>query len=376
MTQPPDSKVVPSLTVVVPSFNQAETIEHTLTSILDHNNLDGLEVLIFDSMSTDGTSKILDQWESRCTIIREKDRGQSDAINKGFIKAKGDIVCWLNSDDIFFPQTIDQVRQKFSENPSSQVISGRGVHLYQDGAFKILFPENLNSEKLLSKDLQINILQPAVFFRRDLLEKLGGINPTLNYVMDWDLWYRFIKASAVWLTVDDFYSAARTHPKTKTSSGGLTRLFEHWRVARKHTGLWFPRSTLGLFFSWGLEDAPQPLSLFFKLAYNLKSFCRFKVIKPNINNSQFCQGQAQITFPWYGGEISFIKIEIEFYNLDYPLENINVNINGQPFSQKFIPAGGKKIITIDQKFETNLFNLSILTEPPVQFRILKVTPSV
>ena len=267
----PSNKNIPSLTVVVPSFNQANTIEQTLTSILDHNNLEGLEVLVFDSMSTDETSEILDQWESHCTIIREKDRGQSDAINKGFIKAKGDIVCWLNSDDIFFPHALDQVRQKFLENPSAEVINGQGVHLYQDGGFKIPFPENLDLKKTMPNDLQIDILQPTIFFRRDLLEKLGGINTRLRYVMDWDLWYRFIKEKAVWLTVGDFYSAARVHPKTKTSSGGLSRLFEHWQVAKKHTGTWFPRSTLGLFFSWGLEDAPKLLSSLFKLVYNLKS---------------------------------------------------------------------------------------------------------
>ena len=124
---------IPSITVVVPSFNQANTLKQTLTSILDHNNSEGLEVLVFDAMSTDGTLDILNQWANRCTIIREKDRGQSDAINKGFIKAKGDIICWLNSDDIFFPHALDQVRQRFSENPSTQVVSGRGVHLYQDG---------------------------------------------------------------------------------------------------------------------------------------------------------------------------------------------------------------------------------------------------
>ena len=376
MSSHPSNKIFPSLTVVVPSFNQANTLEQTLTSILDHNDPEGLEVLVFDSMSTDETSEILDQWESHCTIIREKDRGQSDAINKGFIKAKGDIICWLNSDDIFFPQALDQVRQKFSENPSSQVISGRGVHLYQDGAFKISFPENLDFGKALSQDLQINILQPTVFFRRDLLEKLEGINPQLNYVMDWDLWYRFIKEKVIWLTVDDFFSAARVYSKTKTSSGGLPRLFEHWRVARKHTGSWFPSSTLGLFFSWGLEDAPQPLSLIFKLAYNLKFIFRFKEIKPNIHNSQFCQGKTHITFPWYGGQINSTKIELEFDNFDNLPENINLNINDQSFVRKLNRRLTNQIITIDHQFEKNLFNICISTEFPMRFRVLKVTPSV
>ncbi|MEC7785730.1 MAG: glycosyltransferase, partial [Nitrospinota bacterium] len=149
---------MPSITVVVPSFNQANTLDQTLISIMDHNNSEGLEVLVFDSMSTDWTSKVLDKWESRCTIIREKDGGQSDALNKGFIKAKGEIICWLNSDDIFFPNALDQVRQRFLENPSAEIVSGRGVHLFQDGGFKIPFPENINSEESSFKDFQIDIL--------------------------------------------------------------------------------------------------------------------------------------------------------------------------------------------------------------------------
>ena len=367
---------MPSITVVVPSFNQANTLDQTLISIMDHNNSEGLEVLVFDSMSTDWTSKVLDKWESRCTIIREKDGGQSDALNKGFIKAKGEFICCLKSDDFFFPNALDQVRQRFLENPSAQVISGRGVHLYQDGGFKIPFPENLNFEESSFNDFLIDILQPTVFFRRDLLEKLGGIDPTLHYVMDWDLWCRFIREKAIWLKVDDLYSAARVHPKTKTSSGGLSRLLEHWRVARKYTGSWFPRSSLGLFFSWGLEDAPQPLSLLFKIAYNLKFFFLFKEIKPNIHNSQFCQREKHISFPWYGDKANSIKIELEFNNFENLPENITLKINDQSFNPKLNRTLKNQIITIDQEFETNLFNLSILTDLPVQFRILKVTPSV
>jgi glycosyltransferase involved in cell wall biosynthesis len=369
-------KKISSLTVVIPSFNQAETIEQTLTSILDHNNLEGLEVLVFDSMSADGTSEILERWKNRCTIIQEKDKGQSDAINKGFIRAKGDIVCWLNSDDIFFPHALDQVRQKFAENPSTEVISGQGVHLYQDGGFKIPFPKTIDFDKSSSNDFQIDILQPTVFFRRDLLERLGGINPKLHYVMDWDLWCRFIKENANWLTVDDFFSAARVHPETKTSSGGLQRLFEHWRIARKHTGLWFPKSTRGLFFSWGLEDAQPPLSSLFKLVYNLKSFCRVGEVKPNFHSSQFCEGKTQITFPWYGGKTNSINIELEFHNIHSLPEKITLNINGQSFNKKLTGKEKKQTITIDSTFVTNAFKVSISTEAQVRFRVLKVMPCI
>jgi glycosyltransferase involved in cell wall biosynthesis len=369
----PSPKNIPSITVVVPTFNQAKTLDQTLTSIMDHNNSEGLEVLVFDSMSTDGTSKVLNKWENRCTIIREKDRGQSDAINKGFRKAKGEIICWLNSDDIFFPNALDQVRQSFSENPATQVLSGRGVHLFQDGGFKITFPENLDFGKSVSNDFQTDILQPTVFFRRDLVEKIGGINPRLNYVMDWDLWCRFLKAKAIWLTVENFFSAARVHSATKTSSGGLLRLFEHWQTTKKYTGSFLPRSTRRVFFSWGLEDAPQPISSLFKLAYNLKSFFLFKEIIPNIHNAKFCQGETHIKFPWYGGRSNSIKIELEFDNLP---ENITLDINDKSFVRKSSSELKKQIITIDQPFEQILFNLRISTETSVRFRVLKITPLV
>ncbi len=363
---------LPSLTVVIPSFNQAETIEQTLVSILEHNNLEGLEVLVFDSMSTDGTSEILEKWKSRCAVIQETDKGQSDAINKGFVRAKGDIVCWLNSDDLFFPHALDRVRQLFAHDPEAQIISGRGVHLFQDGGFKILFPEKINFEELFSNNLQIDVLQPSVFFRRDLLESIGGINPKLHYVMDWDLWCRFIQTKAIWRTVDDYFSAARIHPTTKTSSGGFLRLFEHWRIARKHTGFWFPKSTWNLFLSWGLEDAPQPLSCLFEIAYGLKSLIRFGKIKPSFHSPQYCQSQTQITFPWYGGKAKSIVIELELHNPENPPETISIEINGQSFSRKITRKEAKQVIVIEQPYDENVFNVSILTEPTVEFRVIKV----
>ncbi len=95
------------------------------------------------------------------------------------------------------------------------------------------------------------------------------------------------------------------------------------------------------------------------------------MIKPNIHNSQFCQGETHIKFPWYGGKVNSIKIELEFDNLP---ENITLKINDQSFNPKLNRASKNQIITIDQKFKTNLFNLSILTELPVRFRLLKVMP--
>jgi hypothetical protein len=193
--------------------------------------------------------------------------------------------------------------------------------------------------------------------------------------MDWDLWCRFIQNKAIWRTVDDYFSAARIHPATKTSSGGFLRLFEHWRVARKHTGFWFPKLTWNLFLSWGLEDAPQPLSCLFKVAYGLKSLIRFGEIKPNFHSSQFGQGQAQITFPWYGRKAKFIVVELELRNPGNPPETINIEINGQSFSREITGKEAKQVIAIEQPFDENVFNVSISTEPSVEFRVIKIMPS-
>ncbi len=371
-----ESSQWPSLTVVVPTLNQGGTLDLTLQSILDHNALENLEVLVYDALSTDRTSEVLKSWEGRCSIFRENDRGQSDALQKGFQKAKGDIVCWLNSDDLFFPHACDRVRRLFAENSEYDVISGRAVFLNRDGSFRIPFPEGPVWNDDGNPDLRISVLQPSVFFRKSALERVGGINPRLYYVMDWDLWARFIVHRTPWLTVDEFFSAARLYPETKTASGGWTRFMELWRVARQHTGKQLPRSALGAINSWGLEDAPWPVTLLFHRLHRIRSFMRGKKPQPNLHQPQWQNGSAEIVFPWYGGRVSSVRcdLEIDTPGRPGPAGEVTVTCNGQ--SQSAPLEGSPLSCRIEGPFDEVLFRLTVNPPPETRTRILGVYPEV
>ncbi|QPJ65333.1 MAG: glycosyltransferase [Candidatus Nitrohelix vancouverensis] len=366
------SPALPTLTVVVPSFNQGETIEQTLISICDHNAMDGVEVLVFDACSTDGTERVLDAWKSRCTVIQEKDRGQSDAINKGFKRASGDIVCWLNTDDMFFPGALDRVRTLFAENPEAGVISGRGVHLKKDGSFDILFPEGPDLSERNIQSMRIDLLQPAVFFRRSSLEQIGGINPDLQYLMDLDLWMRFVKAGVKWKLVDDFFSSARVYPETKTSSGGWTRLREHMKLTRRHTGSMFSRTTLSLLMTWGMASPYPRLQKLFEILYRVYTLMRSGSVRPPRHQPLECLGETRVSFPWYQGSCDSIRVCLERLDGTAGAAKVRILCDGVEWEGPF--HAGENEIELRGDFASPLFSVSVETSPPVVFKLLNVIP--
>src|SRR5262245_55147361 len=111
---------LPSMTVVTPSYNQAAYIRRTIESVLSQN-VPGLEYLIFDAGSTDGTREILAEYQSRASIVIEPDKGQADAVNKGLRSARGDVIGWLNSDDLYYDRTCLRVLEEFAAHPQTDV---------------------------------------------------------------------------------------------------------------------------------------------------------------------------------------------------------------------------------------------------------------
>lgn len=370
---------IPTITVVVPSLNQGDTIEQTLKSILEFNSPEGLETIVVDGISSDATSSVLKQWKSRIIIIREKDRGQADAINKGFKRAEGEILCWLNTDDLYFPGALDRVRRLFAQNPEVEVISGLGVHLNKDGSFLNLHPDGPDFSNDFSVRHRIfTVLQPSVFFRRSLLERVGGINPEIPYVMDWDLWCRFYSAKASWLKVSDYFSAARIYSGTKTSRGGINRIFTHWRVARKHTGDMLPISTLQLFLFWALYDRKGVLRWIFHQLRKLKYFRLSKEIKPAMFYSTTCFpeyfGEAEITFPWYQGKVSSLKCVIELEPPPAHTGPVNVIIIFNGLKKDFHVTSKRHTFEINSVNNNALIDVSISTSPKTDFQVIELTP--
>jgi glycosyltransferase involved in cell wall biosynthesis len=181
---------LPKISIITPSYNQGHFIEETITSVLDQN-YPNLEYIIMDGGSKDDTVEVIKKYQRYITYwVSEKDKGQSDAINKGFRKATGDVINWLNSDDYYEPGTLLHVGEIFSD-PDVMAYCGKsrifssdherpspGTDIYND-----------NLEKTIG---WARIDQPETFFRKMALDESGYLNENLHFVMDKDLWVRFL----------------------------------------------------------------------------------------------------------------------------------------------------------------------------------------
>lgn len=225
----------PLVTLVTPSYNQGDFIRATIESVLGQD-YPHIEYIVMDGGSTDQTAAIVAEYSGRLTWISEKDRGQAHAINKGFQKARGEIVAWLNSDDILLPGAVARAVQAFERAPRAGAIYGEGHLMDREGRFTGRFPatEPFNLWKLVY--LSDYVLQQSTFFRRAAVEKVGWLDENLHYAMDWDLLIRLGKRFGLHY-VPDYLGALREYPEAKTFSGGSRRVEEIRSVLERHTGL-------------------------------------------------------------------------------------------------------------------------------------------
>jgi glycosyltransferase involved in cell wall biosynthesis len=221
----------PRITVVTPSFNQGHFIEQTITSVLDQK-YPNLEYIVMDGGSTDGTVDILRKYQRHIDFwVSAPDKGSADAINKGFAEASGEILAWLNSDDVYEPGVFAQVADLFRQWSDVDVISGRCRLWYGDVRDYMMEPSPLRT---LEDFLKINsnwlnghlIIQPEAFFRRKAFDKAGGLRGELHYCFDSCLWMDMAKSDCVFASVDRHWANLRMHQgqKTRDLTGGSVEL--------------------------------------------------------------------------------------------------------------------------------------------------------
>ncbi len=222
----------PRVTIITPSFNQAQYLEETLRSVLDQG-YPNLEYMVIDGGSTDGSVEVIKRYADRLAWwVSEKDSGQGEAINKGFARATGDIVAWINSDDYYQPGAIAEAVRALEDHPECGMVFGDVVSI--DGAGN---PVNVMTygDWGLEDLMQFNIIgQPGVFMRRTALEQAGYLDRTYHFMLDHHLWLRIAQQAPI-RYVPRKWAAARFHAGAKNVALAAKFGQEAYRIAQ-----WMP----------------------------------------------------------------------------------------------------------------------------------------
>ena len=205
---------LPRISIVTPSYNQAQFLERTIISVLNQN-YPNLEYMIIDGGSTDGSVDIIRKYDKYLTYwVSEPDDGQSDAINKGFDISTGDILAWLNSDDMYLPGALFKVADMFRKCPDAALVYGDFIKV--DAADRcIALRRQPSFDYRICLYFYTIAIQPASFFGRKAFFEVGGIDTSLNYTMDYDLILRLAQYGEV-ANISEYLCAFRFHSATKT----------------------------------------------------------------------------------------------------------------------------------------------------------------
>ncbi len=225
------------ISIITPSFNQGAYIERTIRSVLNQKGDFELEHIIIDGSSTDNSLDIIKKYQESLIWVSEKDQGQSDAINKGFHMASGEILAWLNSDDTYEPNALRTVAQKYREHGFAWCFGDcrnidendreirKGITRY-----KIFESKRYSYKRLLSKDF---ISQPATFFTKEIYREIGPIDIHCEYSMDYDYWLRIGKKYDP-LYINQFLAHFRWQSESKNSANYKKAAYETYLTAKRH----------------------------------------------------------------------------------------------------------------------------------------------
>jgi len=228
---------LPLVSIVTPSFNQAHYLERTILSVLEQD-YPNIEYIIVDGGSSDGSVEIIRRYASRLAWwISEKDNGQTDAINKGFARVKGDILAWLNSDDIYERNAVGEAVSFFQERPEVGLVYGDANFIDENGRIIGRFPAGQTNYRRLRRGY-VHIPQQSAFWRAELWRKVGPLDSSFFFAMDYDLWVR-LAALAPLQYLPRLWAGFRLHTQGKTIAADDRCWPEMLKVHFREGGSWF-----------------------------------------------------------------------------------------------------------------------------------------
>ncbi|MGI6375277.1 MAG: glycosyltransferase family 2 protein [Anaerolineae bacterium] len=225
---------LPSISVVTPSFNQAAYLDATIRSVLGQGYPE-LEYIVIDGGSTDGSPAIIESHgPSLAYWCSEPDAGQADAINKGLRRASGDIVAWLNSDDVYLPGALKQVGRFFAQHPEVDLVCGFRLDCNGDLSRRTrsVFPY---PSKRAVQHASV-VAQESVFWRRHLIDKIGYLDTSFDHALDWEYWNRMLAHGCRFAVIPRFIGCFRRHEASKTTTQRDIRDAETKRIHRRYLG--------------------------------------------------------------------------------------------------------------------------------------------
>jgi glycosyltransferase involved in cell wall biosynthesis len=231
------SSDLPLVSIVTPSFNQANFLEFTICSVLEQD-YPRIEYILVDGGSTDGSLDIIQRYADRFAWwVSEKDHGQTDAINKGFTRANGQILAWLNSDDTYEPHAVTEAVEFLQGHSEVGLVYGDTNYIDGNGRVIGRFPAAQTDYQRLRRGY-VHIPQQASFWRADLWKKVAPLDPSFYFAMDYDLWVRLAALASVRYT-PRLWANFRLHTLGKSVASDDRCWPEMLKVHYRDGGSWF-----------------------------------------------------------------------------------------------------------------------------------------
>jgi glycosyltransferase involved in cell wall biosynthesis len=225
------TKSIPKISVVTASYNQGKFIEEAILSVLNQN-YPNLEYIIIDGGSTDETIDIIQKYEKHLKFwISEKDHGQANAINKGLQYCSGEIFNWLNSDDYLEAGALQKIADAFKDD-TVQMVAGKVRRFYKEKE-EFITNQLLSAKGLMCWETGVQFVQPGVWMRRELIERVGGIDEQFHYAFDWDLYIRYLYHFPKVKEIPDLLVHFRFHDESKTHAFVDRFILEEQKVIKK-----------------------------------------------------------------------------------------------------------------------------------------------
>lgn len=234
----------PKVSIITPSYNQGQFIEATIQSVLNQT-YPNIEYIVVDGNSTDRTMGVVDQYREHIdVVIHEKDKGQSDAINKGFRLATGELVGWVNSDDVLYPDCVARMVQCHQRNADGAVYYGSVLDRINAAGKRTATHSIRIPDRNYLLNYNYDIIQPGSFYPTSLVQQVGYLNERIHYCMDLDLWLRLLTHGPIYSYADEPMAGFRIWAESKTSTGGHRFLNDIISVLDHHGADTYARTLL------------------------------------------------------------------------------------------------------------------------------------